>query len=196
MPRGSLLESLFITGNLHRPASTQSYLLQEPSRMAHLDPATSSLTHSTSLASRQALQEGLHCQKILGHLEKHPKDSAWVAGGLPRSPELISHMMRLCGGRSALHSSLPDDRLTSKSAPCDPSHMLALGPGGCESGRGEGPGAAWGCRCGLGPALGPGLPGWKWLAAGPSQVCSASQAGADPLTALPVSLPLTQFPHL
>lgn len=39
-----------------------------------------------------------------------------------------------------MHSSLPDDRLTSKSAPCDPSHMLALGPGGCEvRERGEGP---------------------------------------------------------
>lgn len=39
--------------------------------MAHLDPATSSLTHSTSLASRQALQEGASLPEDSGTFERN-----------------------------------------------------------------------------------------------------------------------------
>lgn len=123
-----------------------------------------------------------------------------MAGGLPRSPELISHMMRLCRREgSALHSSLPDDRLTSKSAPCDPSHMLALGPGGCEvRERGEGPRGRPRVPCRLGPALGPWMPGLEVAGSGDhlGSALHIPGQGQTLLTALPVSLPLTQFPHL
>lgn len=123
-----------------------------------------------------------------------------MAGGLPWSPELISHMMRLCGKEgSALHSSLPDDRLTSKSAPCDPPHMLALGPGSCEvRERGEGPRGRPRVPLWIGACPWPWTPGLE-VAGSRGHLRSALHIpgqGRTLLTALPVSLPLTQFPHL
>lgn len=104
--------------------------------MAHLDPALLPDSPPPWLAGR--LQEGASLPEDSGTFERNILRTlpGWL-GGYHGPPELISHMMRLCGREgSALHSSLP--RLIS-SAPCDHLTCWLSGQAAVRSGRGGEP---------------------------------------------------------